>query len=122
MTKNLIIYEKTLDMIEYGTIALRQFPRYEKFVLAAMIRQQMYEVLKLIVETNKRAHRKTAMTELDISHETLRHLVDLSYRRLKYLDHKKYALWAEKINEVGKLLGGWIRSQREGAQPVKHGY
>lgn len=120
MTKNLIIYEKTLEMIEYGTIALRQFPRYEKFVLAAMIRQQMYEVLKLIVETNKRTFRKTAMTELDISHETLRHLVDLSYRRLKYLDHKKYALWMEKVNEVGKLLGGWIRSQREGAQPVKH--
>ena len=58
-------------MIEYGTIALRQFPRYEKFVLAAMIRQQMYEVLKLIVETNKRTYRKTAMTELDISHSDI---------------------------------------------------
>jgi four helix bundle protein len=120
MTRNLIIYEKTLEMIEYGTIALRQFPRYEKFVLAAMIRQQMYQVLKLIVETNKRTHRKTALTELDIAHETLRHLVDLSYRRLKYFDHKKYTLLMERINEVGKLLGGWIRSQREGAQPVKY--
>lgn len=94
-------------MIEYGTIALRQFPRYEKFVLAATIRQQMYEVLRLIVETNKRVYRKTALTELD----TLRHLVDLSYRRLKYIDQKKYTLWMERINEVGKLLGGWIRSQ-----------
>jgi hypothetical protein len=70
MTKNLIIYEKTLEMIEYGTIAIRQFPKYEKFVLAAMIRQQMYEVLTLIVETNKRTYRKTALMDLDISHET----------------------------------------------------
>lgn len=120
MTKNLIIYEKTLEMIEYGTIAVRQFPKYEKFVLASMIRQQMYEILRLIVETNKRTYRKTALMELDIAHETLRHLVDLSHRRLKYIDHKKYTLWMERIDEVGKLLGGWIRSQREGAQPVKH--
>lgn len=119
MTRNLVIYEKTLEMIEYGTIALRQFPKYEKFVLAAMIRQQMYDILKLVVETNKRHHRKTALTELDIAHETLRHLVDLAYRRLKYIDQKKYLLWMERINEVGKLLGGWIRSQREGAQPAK---
>lgn len=93
MTKNLVIYEKTLEMIEYGTIALRQFPRYEKFVLAAMIRQQMYQVLKLIVETNKRTYRKTALTELDISHETLRHLVDLAYRRRirSWLGHCRHA-------------------------------
>jgi len=120
MTKNLIIYEKTLEMIEYGTIALRQFPKYEKFLLAAMIRQQMYDILKLIVETNKRQYRKTALTELDIAHETLRHLIDLAYRRLQYIDHKKYILWMEKVNEVGKLLGGWIRSQHEGARPVRH--
>jgi four helix bundle protein len=112
MTKNLIIYEKTLEMIEYGIIALRQFPKHEKFVLSAMIRQQMYEILKLIVETNKRTYRKTALTELDITHETLRHFVELSYRHLKYLDHKKYVIWMEKINEIGKLIGGWIRSQR----------
>ncbi len=121
---NLIIYEKTLEMIEYGTIALRQFPRHEKFVLAAMIRQQMYEVLTLIVEANKRRqHRESAMMKLDIAHETLRHLVDLSHRRLKYLDYKKYSLWMERINEVGKLLGGWIRSShagKKGAQTAKH--
>ena len=120
MTKNLVIYEKTLSMIEYGTIALQQFPKHEKFVLAAMVRKQMYQVLKLIVETNKRTYRKTALTELDIAHETLRHLVDLSYRRLKYINHKKYQIWMEKINEVGKLLGGWIRSQRDGVQPANN--
>jgi len=46
MTKNLVIYEKTLSMIEYGTIALQQFPKHEKFVLAAMVRNQMYQVLR----------------------------------------------------------------------------
>ncbi len=105
-------------MIEYGTIALRQFPRYEKFVLAAMIRQQMYEVLKMIVETNKRTYRKTALTELDIAHETLRHLVDLSYRRLKYLDHKKYILWMEKIKESPKASwpGRYSREDKIGIE------
>ena len=33
-------------MIEYGTIALQQFPKHEKFVLAAMVRKQMYQALR----------------------------------------------------------------------------
>jgi four helix bundle protein len=117
---NMLIYEKTLDMIAYGTIALQQFPRYEKFVLAAKIRGQMYDVLALIVEVNKRQYRKTALTELDIAHETLRHLVELSYRQLEYIDRRKYLLWMEKIDEVGRLLGGWIKSQLVRAQSVKN--
>lgn len=120
MSQNMLIYEKTLDMIAYGTIALQQFPRHEKFVLAAKIRGQMYDVLALIVEVNKRQYRKTALTELDIAHETLRHLVDLAYRRLEYIDRKKYMLWMEKINEVGRLLGGWIKSQALRAQSAKN--
>ena len=109
---NFLMYEKTQDMIAYGLIALQQFPRVEKFVLAAQIRQQMYDVLRLIVEVNKRHHRKTALTELDIAHEVLRHLVDMSYRHMQYIDRHKYLLWREKIDEVGRLLGGWIRSQQ----------
>jgi len=80
----------------------------------------MYDILALIVEVNKRQYRKTALTELDVAHEVLRHLVEFSYRRMRYIDHKKYSIWMDKINEVGRLLGGWKKSQSERAQPVKN--
>jgi len=110
MIKNLIIYEKTLELIEVGSNALRQFPKYERFVLVADIRKLQYDILKLIIETNKGQHRKTSINNLDVAHETLRHLVDMAYLRLKYIDQKKYTLWMNIIDEVGRLLGGWMKS------------
>ena len=46
MTKNLVIYEKTLSMIEYGTIALQQFPMMDAIgILPAMIAVKAVTIL-----------------------------------------------------------------------------
>jgi len=34
----------------------------------------------------------------------------VSQMKIKSLDDKKYIKLSEKLNEVGKMLGGWIRS------------
>jgi len=47
--ENLIVYQKMLELLEYSYIALRQFPKSEKFGLAADIKSQMYDVLRLII-------------------------------------------------------------------------
>jgi len=109
--KNLLVYEKCLDLIKYGTIALRQFPKYEKFCLAALMREQQYKILGLVVEANKKYHKQTTLRDLDIAHETLRVFVELAHRRLKYIDHKKYLNWMERVDELGRIIGGWMRSQ-----------
>ena len=36
---------------------------------------------------------------------------------LKYLPPKKYEVWSGQLVEIGKMVGGWIRSQREASQP-----
>lgn len=32
---------------------------------------------------------------------------------MKFVDEKRYILVSEKLCEIGRLLGGWIRSQKE---------
>ena len=95
-------------MIEYGQIALRQFPKYEKFLLAGEIRGQMYLVFKFIILANKARNKTDKLNELDVCHEVLRQYIELA-RRLKYIDLKKYGLWMERINEIGRMIGGWKR-------------
>lgn len=46
---DLMIRQKTEAMIAYGYIALRQFPKFEKHVLAAEIRVTMLALLRLII-------------------------------------------------------------------------
>ena len=72
MSTDLLIRQKCEEMISYGYIALRQFPKFEKHVLAAEIRHAMLGILRLIVVCNKRYHKKTTLQELDAELDLLR--------------------------------------------------
>jgi len=99
---------KVEEMIHYGYAALRQFPKSERHVLAAEIRQSMYRVLRLVIVTNKRYHKKTTMQDLDIEVDVLRSLVR-SAKELTFLPFRQYEIWARYLAEIGKMIGGWMR-------------
>ena len=78
MSSDLLIRQKCEEMIAYGYIALRQFPKFEKHVLAAEMRHAMWEVLRIIVVCNKRYHKKTTLQDLDAQLDLLRTQVRIS--------------------------------------------
>jgi four helix bundle protein len=111
--EELKILQKTYDMIQYGYICLRQFPKSEKYTLAAEIKQSMYRLLKLIITANKRYYKKTTLQDIDVELEFLRYLVRLSAdAELRFLPLKKYENWSKMLNEIGRMLGGWIKSSK----------
>lgn len=107
--QDLVVYQKTYDMIEYGYQALKQFPRSEKYTFAAEIKNTMIKILRLIIKTNKNYYKKTTMKKLDTELELLRSYIRLA-RDLEFLPFKKYGIWAKKLEEIGKLIGGWLKS------------
>lgn len=71
-TDDLLIRQKVEAMIEYGHVAVRQFPKMERHVLGAEIRHTMWALLRLVVVCNKRYHKKTTLQELDAELDLLR--------------------------------------------------
>lgn len=111
--EDLKILQKTYDMIQYGYICLRQFPKSEKHTLAAEIKQSMYRLLKLIITANKKYYKKTTLQEIDVELEFLRYMIRLSAdTELRFLPFKKYENWLKMLNEIGRMLGGWIKSSK----------
>ena len=106
---DLLIRQKCEAMIEYGYVALRQFPAMERHVLAAEMRTAMWALLRLIVVCNKRHHKKTTMQELDAELDLLRCQVRMA-KSLGYLDFQKYEHWSKLNDEIGRMLGGWFKS------------
>ncbi|EIE1227636.1 diversity-generating retroelement protein Avd [Vibrio vulnificus] len=109
MNNELTIQTKVRDMMTHSFIALKQFPKSERFVLAAEIRQSIYKILKLTVIASKRYHKKTTVQDLDVELATLRNMVKVSLD-LKYIDMKKYENWQRHLVEIGKMVGGWLKS------------
>ena len=107
--EDLQILQKTYDMILYSQNALQQFPKHEKHVLATEIRQTMNNLLTLIITANKKYYKKTTLQEIDVELEKLRFFVRLS-KDMKYIDIKKYEVWSRLLTEIGRMLGGWMKT------------
>jgi len=109
--QDLIVKQKIEDMIAYGYVALRQFPKHERHVLNQEIRQTMWRLLELVVVCNKRYYKKNTLQDIDVTLDILRSKVRLAFD-LKYLPMSKYEHWSKMLDEIGRLVGGWIKSMR----------
>lgn len=109
--EELVIKRKLEEMIQYGYIAVSRFPKSERFTLVADIKSSMYAALRLTITANKRYHKKNTLQDLDIEVEMLRSLVRLA-RDLEFLPFKQYEHWQKLNVEIGKMIGGWIKSSR----------
>jgi hypothetical protein len=116
--------QKFMEFIKLLTIYLNHFPKHEKYGLALEIRQKAYSVYGYIIEAQKRYQKKTTLTNLDIKHEQLRMLIRLantlnyfefskgkkSTKSPKLLGEHRYLALSRQVDELGKMIGGWIKS------------
>ena len=107
----LTVLQKTYDMFGYLYDSLRQYPKSEKHTLAADTKEAAVMLLRLLITANKRYHKKTTLQEADVQLELVRYYLRLG-RDMNFLPFKRYEILAKATSEIGKLLGGWIKSSR----------
>lgn len=119
--------QKFIAFAKLMNIHLNHFPKHEKYGLALEIRRAAYDVYGFIVEAQKRYHKKTALSNLDIRHEQLRMLVRLAHE-LDYFEFKdgkkadkspvalgehRYLALSRLVDELGRMIGGWVVADRK---------
>ena len=111
MAEELKILQKTYDMIQYGYVCLRQYPKSERHTLAAETKKAMFKLLESIIMANKKYYKKNAIQIADVSLHALCYYIRLA-RDLQFLPTKKYENWAKMTSEIGIMIGGWLKSAR----------
>ncbi len=106
--RELIIYQKLYDMMLYSFPIIGRFPKDQRFVLGQQIQNGMLEICKMVVHANKLKQKRGKLYEIDIELEKLRLLVRLA-KDLGFLTTRKYGHHCEQIEEIGRLLGGWLK-------------
>lgn len=118
------LHVKLLAFIKLANIHLNHFPKHEKYGLSQQIRNNMYDVYNLVTECQKRYHKKTSLTLLDIKHEQLRMMFKLAHelgyyayknskiQRTEKEENRRYLAISIMINEVGAMVGGWINATK----------
>lgn len=110
--KDLIILQRTKDLAKYLYISFVKYPKYEKMGFVTDYKKTLFQFLALIIAAQKKYYKKTTLQDADVQLELLRLFNDLSYD-LQFIDEKRYLLVANMTNEIGRLLGGWIQSQKD---------
>ena len=104
------IYQRHYDLILYMYPIIRRMPKSERHVLGQQIRHSLLDISKMIVEANKSRSKLPTLYRIDVELEKLRLLVRLA-KDLEFISVRRYGIIAERINEIGRMLGGWIKSQ-----------
>ncbi len=107
----LIILTKLEGLERYSRVALRQFPKSEKYLLSAEIRQELLSIRRETVRAAKKFHKKTTLQDLDIDIEVLRGYIRIAYS-LKYIDEHKLMTWMSYVDEIGRMVGAWLKNQK----------
>jgi hypothetical protein len=105
----LIIFQKHYDLLVYSFPIIGRFPKDQRFILGQQIENQMLEIGKMIVHANKLKQKRGKLFEIDIELEKLRFLIRIA-KDLKHITISKYGHHCERLDEIGKLLGGWLKA------------
>ncbi len=100
------------DAIRYGYNVLKNYPGTEKFLIAQDTRQSMWEIGKWIQQAvNVKNTRKKIyyMEQADEELAKLKMLVQAACM-MKFLSPRQMGIWASHLNEMGRMIGGWLRS------------
>jgi len=111
----LALQTKFEEIMQYSHMALKQFPKNERFQLCADIKQAVDTAMHLIIRMQKRYAKKTTLQDIDVEIEYLRVLVR-SANAYGYINTHKLQVWMKHVDEAGRICGGLIKFYNEKAR------
>ena len=105
------ILEKTYELILWLYPTVNKFPKSQRFVLGQRIENTMLKIVEEIIEMRLMTRGEEKLRQLQkisVEMDKLRILIRIS-KDLKFIKSSQYIFAVEKINEMGKMLGGWMK-------------
>jgi hypothetical protein len=93
---------------------VEKFPRSRKFLLGDRIQTTALDVIERLIEATYTKARGTSLQSANLGIEKLRLLFRLA-TEMRYLDPQRYEHAARNLDEVGRLIGGWIKAHAQTA-------
>ncbi|GAB4452563.1 MAG: hypothetical protein Kow0031_34970 [Anaerolineae bacterium] len=108
------IFVKTYDLLLWLLPRTTRFPREQRFVLARRVQDTALNFQERLIEAaalpaNDRRGRLARLGQADIELTKLRFHLRLC-RDLELFDSSQHHHVSQMLDEVGRLLGGWLKS------------
>jgi hypothetical protein len=108
------VLTKTDDFILWFLPKIEKFPRNYKFLIGDRIVEIQLDLLENLIEAYYRKDKIMNLRAANVEIEKLRHLLKVC-TAMRFLSFEQLEYATRALNEVGVLVGGWMR-QQEGRQ------
>jgi four helix bundle protein len=112
------VFARAYDLLQWLLRATEGFPRSQRFVLAKRIQEAAFDLQEALLEAGleRRGERAKSLQRADLALAKLRFHLRLSLD-MQWLTLGQYEHVARMLDEIGRLLGGWQRKEREPQRP-----
>ena len=101
--------EAMYQLLLWLVTTLDKFPRSQKFLLGDRLQSQALGVLDSLIAATYSRERAGHLRAANLELEKLRFGIRLA-KDLRHLDFNRYEHAARAIDEVGRLVGGWLKT------------
>lgn len=108
------IFKKAYDLYKTCYSYRADVPRQDKYAIWQRSEDTMIDIIEdiLLASQTKQAEKVPVLERVSVKLNLLRVFVRLM-KETKIIDGKKYVALQGTIDEIGRMLGGWIKSSKE---------
>jgi len=105
------ILTKAYDYVKVLIPLINTFPRNQRYILGEHMEKMALGTLELLIDAYylPKGAKKSKLHRVNLHLEKLRYLSRLCYE-LGYYNSAKYETLTEKLLEIGRMTGGWLKS------------
>lgn len=103
--------EKAYQFCLWLIPTVEKFPRGQRFLLGDRIQSTALDVVEGLIEATYSRDIAAILPNVNLRLEKLRFLFRMA-KDLHFLDLRRYEFAARAIDEIGRLVGGWLKAGR----------
>lgn len=109
------VIQKTYDLVLWSCQHIAKFPRSARFTLGERLERRLYDVLEELLQAKYSKDKQPLLRSVNLNLEVLRFQFRLSHD-LRCLSTDSYGFAARSVNEIGQMVGGWLKSVSPSSQ------
>jgi len=103
------IFSKSYDFLLWLLNHTEKFPKSERFRLARRLEESIFLFYDMLLQATRTRSPRRLLLDADLELDRLRLYVRVSHARA-LLHGSQYQYASEQLTEIGRLLGGWLKS------------
>lgn len=111
MTEDLPILQKMYELYKVFYQCLSNLPKKDRYGIGQRCENHILDLIEQTIKASKsrRENKQAVLYEISLKLDILKIFIRLM-KEIRAIDLKKYTFFQGYINEIGKMLGGWIKS------------